>query len=154
MSTVVDPNTPNQTPAPAAMTATRHSGATLGINAGRVVSKRYSLKDAQGNPLEEWPDIVRRVVAHVSVAETDAEQRDQFYAEMSEVMLNREFIPNTPCLVNAGKSNGQLAACFPSGTMISTNKGSKPIQLIRVGDMVLTHKGRYRRVTETFVRSG
>lgn len=112
MSTVVDPNTSNQTPAPAAITATRHTGASLGLNARRVVSKRYSLKDAQGNPLEEWPDIVRRVVAHVSVAETDPQQRDQFYAEMSEVMLNREFIPNTPCLVNAGKSTGQLAACF------------------------------------------
>ena len=112
MSTVVNPNTSNQTPTPTAMTPTRHTGATLGLNARRVVSKRYSLKDAQGNPLEEWPDIVRRVVAHVSVAETDPQQRDQFYAEMSEVMLNREFIPNTPCLVNAGKSTGQLAACF------------------------------------------
>ncbi len=112
MSTVVNPNTSNQTSAPTTMTSTRHTGASLGLNAQRVVSKRYSLKDAQGNPLEEWPDIVRRVVAHVSVAETDPQQRDQFYVEMSEVMLNREFIPNTPCLVNAGKSTGQLAACF------------------------------------------
>ncbi|MBL8190392.1 MAG: hypothetical protein JNK38_20415, partial [Acidobacteria bacterium] len=29
----------------------------LGINAQRVVAKRYSLKDLQGNPLETWDDI-------------------------------------------------------------------------------------------------
>ena len=83
----------------------------LGINARKVVSKRYSLKDLKGHPLEEWADIVRRVVGHVSLAET-GEKRDKFFAAMSEVMLAREFIPNTPCLVNAGKTNGQLAACF------------------------------------------
>src|SRR5215207_9711774 len=89
----------------------RRKSQQLGINARKVVSKRYSLKDMKGRPLEEWSDIVRRVVTHVSVAET-GEKRDKFFAAMSEVMLAREFIPNTPCLVNAGKANGQLAACF------------------------------------------
>jgi len=84
----------------------------LGLNARKVVAKRYSLKDAKGNPLEEWRDIVARVVAHVSVAETDPQQRDVFYNAMTDIMMAREFIPNTPCLVNAGKPNGQLAACF------------------------------------------
>jgi len=84
----------------------------LGLNAKRVISKRYSLKDAKGRALEEWPDIVRRVVAHVSAAEKDAQKRDSFFNAMSDVMLAREFVPNTPCLVNAGKTNGQLAACF------------------------------------------
>src|SRR5437660_562403 len=83
-----------------------------GLNARRVISKRYSLRDAQGRSLEEWTDIVRRVVGHVSLAEADGDKRDEFYNAMSEVMLNREFVPNTPCLVNAGKANGQLAACF------------------------------------------
>ena len=113
MSTVVDPNTPDQNLASAAAApAKQRHTQPLGFNARRVVSKRYSLKDAQGQPIEEWPDIVRRVVGHVSVAETDPQQRDEFYSAMTRIMLDREFIPNTPCLVNAGKSTGQLAACF------------------------------------------
>jgi ribonucleoside-diphosphate reductase alpha chain len=89
----------------------RRNSQQLGINATKVVSKRYSLKDSKGQPFEEWADIVNRVVGHVSKAET-GEKRDKFFAAMKEVMLAREFIPNTPCLVNAGKTNGQLAACF------------------------------------------
>src|ERR1044071_4614180 len=113
MSTVIDPNTSDQNLASTATApAKQRQCHPLGLNAGRVVSKRYSLKDAQGQPIEEWPDIVRRVVGHVSVAETDPQQRDEFYSAMTRIMLAREFIPNTPCLVNAGKSTGQLAACF------------------------------------------
>jgi ribonucleoside-diphosphate reductase alpha chain len=92
--------------------ATRRVINPPGLNARKVVAKRYSLKDAKGNSIEEWSDIVARVVAHVSVAETDPAQRDLFYDAMSEIMNAREFIPNTPCLVNAGKPSGQLAACF------------------------------------------
>src|SRR5437867_1792848 len=84
----------------------------LGLNAKRVIGKRYSLKDAKGNAIEEWSDIVARVVAHVSVAETDPAQRDEFFNALTDIMMAREFVPNTPCLVNSGKPNGQLAACF------------------------------------------
>src|SRR6476620_2887103 len=106
----VSPN--STTPAGSPTPAVRRKAQPLGLNAKRVISKRYSLKDAKGRAIEEWADIVRRVLGHVSAAERDAEKRDQFFAAMSEVMLEREFIPNTPCLVNAGKTNGQLAACF------------------------------------------
>jgi ribonucleoside-diphosphate reductase alpha chain len=87
----------------------------LGINAEKVVAKRYSLKNEFGEAIENWADIVRRVVGHVSRAEKDAEKQRRFYNRMTEVMLAREFIPNTPCLVNAGKPKGQLAACFVLG---------------------------------------
>jgi len=85
---------------------------SLGLNAQKVVAKRYSSKDEKGEPLETWDDIVQRVVGHVSTAEKDTEKRNVFYNEMTAVMFAREFIPNTPCLVNAGKPKGQLAACF------------------------------------------
>lgn len=39
--------------------------------------------------------------------------------------------------------------CFVAGTQVYTHKGYKNIEDIRVGDMVLTHKGRFRAVTET-----
>ncbi len=96
-------------------TALKRDIKPLGLNGQKVVSKRYSLKDLNGNAIEEWSDIVRRVVSHISKVETDPYKRDEFYKGMSQVMLNREFIPNTPCLVNAGKPNGQLAACFVLG---------------------------------------
>src|SRR5688572_26563555 len=92
--------------------AIRRKTQPLGLNAKRVISKRYSLKDAKGRALEEWPDIVRRVVGHVSAAEKDPQTRDAFFAARSDIMLAREFVPKTPCLVNAGKTNRQLAACF------------------------------------------
>lgn len=96
----------------AAATSRKREIKPIGLNGQKVISKRYSLKDMNGEALETWEDIVRRVVGHVSKAETDSVKRDYFYDSMTEVMLNREFVPNTPCLVNAGKPNGQLAACF------------------------------------------
>ena len=84
----------------------------LGLNAEKVVAKRYSTKNEKGEPVETWEDIVARVVGHVARVETDATERREFHDDMSAIMLSREFIPNTPCLVNAGKPKGQLAACF------------------------------------------
>jgi ribonucleoside-diphosphate reductase alpha chain len=112
MSTAFEPKRQGS-PAPINVTgATATESETLGLNARRVIAKRYSLKDPKGEPIEEWSDIVRRVVGHVATAETDLVRRDEFYQMMAGIMLRREFVPNTPCLVNAGKPSGQLAACF------------------------------------------
>ena len=39
--------------------------------------------------------------------------------------------------------------CFVAGTMVLTQDGYKPIENIAVGDMVMTHKGRLRKVLRT-----
>lgn len=39
--------------------------------------------------------------------------------------------------------------CFTAGHMVLTDKGYKPIEDIEVGDMVLTHKNRFRKVLAT-----
>src|ERR1051325_11290108 len=113
MSTAIEPKASQGSPSafetPGAAPA---AAETLGLNARRVIAKRYSLKDPHGEAIEEWSDIVRRVVGHVAQAEADIVKRDEFYQTMAGIMLRREFVPNTPCLVNAGKPSGQLAACF------------------------------------------
>lgn len=39
--------------------------------------------------------------------------------------------------------------CFVVGTLVLTSEGYKPIEEVRVGDLVLTHKNRWRRVLRT-----
>ena len=92
----------------------------LGLNAQKVVAKRYSLKDENGDALETWNDIVRRVVGHVSRAEKDSIKRQLFYEEMTNIMLAREFVPNTPCLVNAGKPKRRVS-CFKTKALVDQN---------------------------------
>lgn len=41
------------------------------------------------------------------------------------------------------------APCFVAGTLITTQRGQIPIEEVKVGDMVLTHKSRWQRVEET-----
>lgn len=36
--------------------------------------------------------------------------------------------------------------CFPAGIPVLTNKGYKPIESVKAGDMVLTHKNRFKKV--------
>jgi ribonucleoside-diphosphate reductase alpha chain len=43
-------------------------------------------------------------------------------------------------------------ACFPEGTRISLRDGFKSIEKIEPGDIVLTHEGRFRSVTDTMQR--
>lgn len=53
-----------------------------------------------------------------------------------------------------GKVDGIIGGypCFAAGTRILTSEGNKRIEEIRANDLVLTHKGRWRRVTHTMCR--
>lgn len=44
--------------------------------------------------------------------------------------------------------------CFPTGTLVLTDKGYKDIKDIKVGDTVLTHKGNWKSVLETGCKFG
>lgn len=76
-------------------------------NALTVLERRYLRKDANGRVIETPDQLLRRVAR--AVAATDRGQPEElFYEAMSRL----EFMPNSPTLMNAGKHEGQLSACF------------------------------------------
>ncbi len=88
-------------------------------NALAVLRQRYFLKDAVNHPIEDVEQFFRRVAHGVITAEVDAgwtTSEEALDLEESAYQLIRglRFMPNSPCLMNAGKPEGynQMAACF------------------------------------------
>lgn len=85
-------------------------------NAKVVLEKRYLSKDKNGNPTETPLEMFERVARHISKADAayGASEGDveKTYNEFLDMMLELEFLPNSPTLMNAGRELGQLSACF------------------------------------------
>jgi ribonucleoside-diphosphate reductase alpha chain len=85
----------------------------LSENALRVLEARYLRCDASGRPIEDFEALCQRVATAVAAAETafggDANRHAEAFAG---ALLRREFLPNSPTLMNAGTEDGQLSACF------------------------------------------
>jgi ribonucleoside-diphosphate reductase alpha chain len=84
-------------------------------NALTVLRARYLHRDRSGQILESPEDLCRRVSETIAQAEgqfghTRAVVRwqDAFFQALTQL----DFVPNSPTLMNAGTSLGQLSACF------------------------------------------
>ena len=76
-------------------------------NARTVLERRYLKKE--GDVVVETPEeMLRRVAKNIAQLETDPIWEEKFF----EIMDNREFMPNSPTLMNAGRELQQLSACF------------------------------------------
>ena len=79
-----------------------------------VLQKRYLKKDGKGRPVETPEDLFRRVARFTAGAEErfNGGDKEKTEEEFHAMLANLEFLPNSPTLMNAGKDQGQLAACF------------------------------------------
>src|SRR5581483_9397393 len=82
-------------------------------NALKILKARYLLKDEKGNVIETPEDMFRRVAHNIAnVEELYDKEVDYWEESFFNLMTSFKFLPNSPALMNAGKSGGQLAACF------------------------------------------
>ena len=87
----------------------------LSAPAVSVLEKRYLRKDARGQVVESPEEMFRRVAVNIAEADRSYNHRTSI-EELSEIFFRSmaclDFLPNSPCLMNAGRELQQLAACF------------------------------------------
>ena len=93
---------------------TPHDGAAevLTETAETVLKRRYYLKDTEGNPVENWELLCERVGNAVAAGKAKPKNYNELRTRFFDMMYRLDFLPNSPCLMNAGTDLGQLSACF------------------------------------------
>ena len=85
------------------------------IPAQEVMKHRYLMRDANGNILEEPEEMFWRVAQNIAQAELNYDETvntEDKAKEFYSMMINREFLPNSPTLMNAGRDLQMCVACF------------------------------------------
>lgn len=80
-----------------------------------VLEKRYLKKNEKGEVIEtpfEMFERVARVISNVDRFYNKDVDIEKTYENFLNVMINLEFLPNSPTLMNAGRELGLLSACF------------------------------------------
>lgn len=77
-----------------------------------VLKRRYYLKDGEGDPVENWELLCERVSDAVAAGKAKSKHYDTLRKRFYDMIHGLDFLPNSPCLMNAGTDLGQLSACF------------------------------------------
>ena len=89
-----------------------HTQQELTATAETVLARRYYLKDDTGKPRETWETLCHRVADAVAFGDGKNVHGDKLKEEFFGMIYHLDFLPNSPCLMNAGTDLGQLSACF------------------------------------------
>ncbi len=118
---------------------------TLSQNATYIAKTRYSFRDEKGEPIESPKQMFWRIAYYISAADTIYLPRRQAghaknshlktAREFYNLMATQKFIPNTPTLVNSGKTGQSLSACF----VLPVEDDMESI-LKTMSDMAMIHK--------------
>lgn len=88
----------------------------LSANALKVLERRYLKRDKNGKVIETAEEMFRRVAGAIAEAEKQYNKSEEEIAQLEDdfynAMTSLYFLPNSPCLMNAGRDLGQLSACF------------------------------------------
>ncbi|MBI3385169.1 ribonucleoside reductase class II [Candidatus Gottesmanbacteria bacterium] len=87
----------------------------LPLNSLRVLEARYLVRDQKRNIKESPRQLFERVARTIATMEKKwggDKAKKKYEEEFFGMMTRREFIPNSPTLMNAGTGSGQLSACF------------------------------------------
>lgn len=91
------------------------SSTVLTDQAEEVLRERYYDKDLEGNLLEDWHGLSSRVATAIAQEELKyGINPDGYREDFFNAIYNLDFVPNTPCIMNAGSRGGLglLSACF------------------------------------------
>jgi ribonucleoside-diphosphate reductase alpha chain len=84
-------------------------------NAKKVLERRYLAKDENGKPIETVEEMFERVAKTIAEVDLIYDQNADVEAvkkRFYDMMVDLDFLPNSPTLMNAGRPLGQLSACF------------------------------------------
>ncbi len=139
------------------------SGSTSSSNTGLTTETTTST----GLSTTKTLTTTKSVTSSSSSSITESLDYQTFFApNASKVELLRKWC-NSPPVLSSGKngyvkyfSDGKTLfdmiagdySCLPPSSLIITAEGPRPIESIKIGALVYTHKGRFRKVTNTFER--
>ena len=81
-----------------------------------ILPKRYLIKGADGRVIETEDQMYRRIATAIAAVEplygTNDKRIKILAKQFYRLMKKGRFLPNSPTLMNAGRENGMLSACF------------------------------------------
>jgi len=111
----------------------------LSENSWYIGRTRYARRDKDGKPVETPKDMFWRVAYNIATAERlyggNEKKHIAVATKFYKIMATRKFLPNTPTMLNTGKPNQQLSACF-----VLPIPDSLDGILQTVSDMAMIHK--------------